>query len=143
MSTLERVELRDRRRSCRPVAWAFCSLSVAVAAAGGASCWAQARPTGLDAAALQREADYRVVAARCSTPAFEKNFYVQSQDFVAASNGHDRESTARQESAIRSMRRNPIALIGSQTDCKLQGARLKQIMDERNRGRTSRRSRDG
>lgn len=115
--------------------------AVAVLAAGVSACWSQANSAGLDSAALQNEADHRVVAARCGTPAFERAFFAKSQRFVAASNDHDKQATARQESAIRSMRRNPITLIGSQSDCKSQGAILQRLLAERSKVRGAVRSR--
>ncbi|MDN4592059.1 hypothetical protein DBA29_26610 [Xenophilus aerolatus] len=141
MSTLEKTEGQGGRFPDWPLERMLRGIAVTVALAGASACWGQGRPSGLDEAALQYEADYRVVAARCGTPAFEKKFFMQSQQFVAASNGQDKTATARQESTIRALRRNPITLIGSQSDCKAQGDELKRVMDERSRGRSAQRGR--
>lgn len=133
MSTLESIECDGTRLPNWALAPWVRRLAVAVAFAGASACCAQGKPTGLDVASLQYEADYRVIAARCGTPAFEKKFFTQSRAFVAASNGHDKEAAARQESAIRSLRRNPITLIGSQADCKSHGQVLQRVMAERSR----------
>lgn len=116
-------------------------LALAVALASASACWAQGRPTGLTDAALQYEADYRVVAARCGTPAFEKKFYQQSRQYVAASNGQDKEAINVQERKIERLRRNPISLIGSQSDCKVQGDELKRVVDERSKSGNGQRGR--
>ena len=141
MSTLEVVKAHGMRLPNWHAERAWRDLAVAAALASASVCVAQVRPTGLDDTALQYEADYRVVAARCGTPAFEKKFYQQSRQFVAASNGQDKEVTARQERTIERLRRNPIALIGSQTDCKLHGDELKRVIDERSRSRNGLRGR--
>ena len=135
MRTLEVVEEQVMRLPDWPAERALRDLAVAVALAGASVCGAQGRPTGLDDTALQYEADYRVVAARCGTPALEKKFYQQSRQFVATSNGQDKEATARQDRSIERLRRSPIALIGSQADCKARGDELKRVMDERSRSR--------
>jgi hypothetical protein len=141
MSTLEVVKGQGVRLPDWHAERALRELAVAVALAGASVCGAQVRATGLDDTALQYEADYLVVAARCGTPAFEKKFYLQSRQFVAANNGQDKEAAARQERTIERLRRNPIALIGSQTDCKLHGDELKRVMDERSRSRNGLRGR--
>lgn len=145
MRTIDMAEGQGGTAAPRPPDWpverVLRDLAVAVALAGASACWAQARPTGLTDTALQYEADYRVVAARCGTPAFEKKFYQQSRQFVAASNGQDKEAINRQERTIERLRRNPIALIGSQSDCKVQGDELKRVMDERSRSRSGQRGR--
>lgn len=141
MSTLEVVTGQGTRLPDWPAERALRDLAIAMALVGASVCVAQVRPFGLDDTTLQYEADYRVVAARCGTPAFEKKFYLQSRQFVAASNGQDKEAAARQERTIERLRRNPIALIGSQSDCKLQGDELKRVMDERSRSRNGLRGR--
>ncbi|MDN4591735.1 hypothetical protein DBA29_24935 [Xenophilus aerolatus] len=118
-------------------------LVAAAVLAAAPSCWAQAQPFGLDEAQLQREADYRVVAARCGTPAFETKFFTQSRNFVAASNGNRQDSTARQERAIESLRRNPITLISAQADCKAQSDELKRLLNERSRSHNAHRKPGG
>lgn len=127
----------DEVQPTRQREWVVVMLTQRVVAAavlaGASSCWAQAKPFGLDAAQLQREADYRVVAARCGTPAFETKFFTQSRNFVATSNGNRQDSTARQERTIESLRRNPITLISAQADCKAQSDELKRLLNERSR----------
>ncbi|MDN4592144.1 hypothetical protein DBA29_27055 [Xenophilus aerolatus] len=145
MQMIDMAEGQGDTAAPRPPDWpaerVLRDLALAVALASASACWALERSTGLTDTALQYEADYRVVAAWCGTPAFEKKFFTQSQQFVASSNGQDKFATERQESTIRSLRRNPIALIGSQSDCKVQGDELKRVMDERSRSRSGQRGR--
>lgn len=141
MSTVKVFDGQGSRLPHWPLESLARDLAVAIAMTGVSVCGAQPRPSVMDDTMLQQEADYRVVAARCGTPAFEKQFYIQSRQFVAASNGQDKEAIARQERAIERLRRNPLSLIGSQSDCKVQGEELKRVMDERSRSRSSQQSR--
>jgi hypothetical protein len=81
----------------------------------------------------QEEADYRVIAARCGTPAFEKAFMKQSMAAVSAglvSSG--RHSTpADTEKAITALRRSPFVLVAASADCKEQLARLAELQKSR------------
>ena len=70
-----------------------------------------------DEPALQNEADYRVIAARCGTPAFEKQFFKQSKAAVAAGLVVRNQDAATIEKAIESRRRNPLQLVSTGADC--------------------------
>jgi hypothetical protein len=79
----------------------------------------------------QLEADYRVVAARCGTPAFEKSFFKQSKAAVAAGLVTKHRDPAQVEKTVTALRRNPVVLIGTQADCPAQLERLKQVQKDR------------
>ncbi|MBO9651968.1 MAG: hypothetical protein J7605_25960 [Variovorax sp.] len=79
----------------------------------------------------QLEADYRVIAARCGTPAFEKSFYKQSKAAVAAGLVTRHRDPAQVEKAVTALRRNPVVLIGAQSDCPAQLEHLKEVQKER------------
>jgi hypothetical protein len=79
----------------------------------------------------QQEADNRVIAARCGTPAFEKGFYKQSKAAVAAGLVVKHRDPAQVEKTVTALRRNPVVLIGAQADCPDQIARLKDLQKER------------
>lgn len=79
----------------------------------------------------QLEADYRVIAARCGTPAFEKSFYKQSKAAVAAGLVTRHRDPAQVEKSVTALRRNPVVLIGAQSDCPAQIERLKEVQKER------------
>ena len=81
----------------------------------------------------QLEADYRVIAARCGTPAFEKSFYKQSRAAVAAGLVTRHRDPAQVEKTVTALRRNPVVLIGAQSDCPAQIEHLKAIQKERAR----------
>jgi hypothetical protein len=82
-------------------------------------------------AKAQVEADDRVIAARCGSPAFEKQFFRHSQAAVRAGLVSNRTSPARVEQAITALRRNPIVLVTANVDCAAQLARLKQVIKSR------------
>ena len=79
-------------------------------------------------AQAQVEADDRVIAARCGSPAFEKQFFRQSQAAVRAGLISDRTNPARVEQAITAQRRNPIVLVTANVDCAAQLQRLRQVV---------------
>ena len=79
----------------------------------------------------QLEADYRVIAARCGTPGFEKAFYKQSKAAVAAGLVTRHRDPAQVEKTVTALRRNPVVLIGAQSDCPAQIDRLKEVQKER------------
>ena len=79
----------------------------------------------------QLEADYRVIAARCGTPAFEKSFYKQSRAAVAAGLVTRHRDPVQVEKTVTSLRRNPVVLIGAQSDCPAQIEHLKEVQKER------------
>jgi hypothetical protein len=83
-------------------------------------------------AQAQVEADDRVIAARCGSPAFEKLFFRNSQAAVRAGLVSNRTSPARVEQAITALRRNPIVLVTANVDCAAQLQRLKQVIKSRN-----------
>jgi hypothetical protein len=82
-------------------------------------------------AQAQVEADNRVIAARCGSPAFEKQFFRNSQAAVRAGLVSDRTSPAKVEQAITALRRNPIVLVTANVDCAAQLQRLKQVFKSR------------
>jgi hypothetical protein len=79
----------------------------------------------------QLEADYRVIAARCGTPAFEKSFYKQSKAAVAAGLVTRHRDPVQVEKTVTALRRNPVVLIGAQSDCPAQIEHLKEVQKER------------
>jgi hypothetical protein len=79
----------------------------------------------------QQEADYRVIAARCGTPAFERRFYHQSRAAVAAGLVSSNPDTAAVERTITSLRRSPFVLVATSTDCKAQLTQLAAIQKQR------------
>lgn len=91
--------------------------------------WAAAQTA--DLSGEQQEADYRVIAARCGTPGFEKAFYKQSKAAVAAGLVVKHRDPAQVEKTVTALRRNPVVLIGTQADCPDQVARLKELQKER------------
>jgi len=99
----------------------------------GAS-WPAASQPAVDASPLsseQQEADDRVVAARCGTPAFEKGFYKQSKAAVAAGLVVKHRDPVQVEKAVTALRRNPVVLVATQADCPAQLDRLRQIEKDR------------
>ncbi|WP_431275362.1 hypothetical protein ACQ858_03040 [Variovorax ureilyticus] len=107
---------------------------LSMAAAGGP--WLAHAQTPSEAAVSaesgeQREADLRVIAARCGTPAFEKSFYKQSKAAVAAGLVTRHRDPAQVEKSVTALRRNPVVLIGAQSDCPAQIERLKEVQKER------------
>lgn len=83
------------------------------------------------AQARQLEADYRVMAARCGTPAFEKQFTRQSRAAVAAGWIEKTVDPAATEKAIETLRRNPITLVSNRAACDSRMVELKQVMQQR------------
>lgn len=76
--------------------------------------------------AEQQEADWRVIAARCGTPAFEKAFYKQSRAAVAAGLVVKNRDPVLVEKSVTGLRRNPFVLIAGPADCP---AELKQLAE--------------
>lgn len=81
--------------------------------------------------AEQHEADLRVIAARCGTSAFERAFVRQSRNAVSAGLVVRNREPAEVEKTITSLRRNPIVLVASTSDCPAQLAMLAQLQKER------------
>lgn len=82
-------------------------------------------------AAEQQEADYRVIAARCGTPAFEKAFYKESRAAVAAGLINKNRMPADVEKSVEALRRSPFVLVASNADCPSQLAQLKELQNTR------------
>jgi len=82
-------------------------------------------------AAAQQEADWRVIAARCGTPAFERAFFKQSKAAVAAGLVARNRDPVELEKTITSMRRSPALLVVSNADCTEQVKQLAQLQKER------------
>jgi hypothetical protein len=87
----------------------------------------EASPLSLE----QQEADDRVVAARCGTPAFERGFYRQSKAAVAAGLVVKHRDPVQVEKSVTALRRNPVVLIATQADCPAQLDRLREIEKDR------------
>jgi hypothetical protein len=94
----------------------------------------------------QQEADYRVIAARCGTPAFEKAFFKASKAAVAAGLIAKGRDPAEVEKSIAARRRSPLVLVATPSDCPSQLAQLKELQKMRKdamRGTRGNRSRSG
>ena len=72
----------------------------------------------------QREADLRVIAARCGTPAFERAFSRQSTAAVKAGLISRDRPPADTEKKITALRRSAFVLVTSTSDCPAQLAQL-------------------
>lgn len=77
----------------------------------------------------QQEADYRVIAARCGSPAYEKAFFNQSKAAVAAGLVSKNRPPAEVEKTITALRRSPFVLVAASADCPEQ---LKQLAELKN-----------
>lgn len=98
---------------------------------------ANAQPVAVPAE--QQEADYRVIAARCGTPAFERAFYNQSRAAVAAGLVNKNRPPADVEKIVTALRRSPFVLVAANADCP---AQLEQVADlQKSRGELIRTSR--
>ncbi len=87
--------------------------------------------TASPAAQEQWEADYRVIAARCGTPAFEKAFSAQSRGMVAAGLVSRRAEPAVVEKSVASLRRSSLTLVATSSDCPGKLAELKALQQSR------------
>jgi hypothetical protein len=83
--------------------------------------------------ALQSEADCRVIAARCGTPACEKQFFKQSNAAVVAGLVVSSHDASKIEKAIEARRRNPLQLVSTKADCTEKMAALKAVQQQRAR----------
>jgi hypothetical protein len=108
-------------------------IEVLFAAAFIAAPWAAAAQPVKDAAfaAEQQEADYRVIAARCGTPAFEKAFFNQSRAAVNAGLISKNRPAADVEKSITALRRSPFVLVAAPTDCPAQLKQLSELQKSR------------
>ncbi|MDM0017843.1 hypothetical protein [Variovorax saccharolyticus] len=79
----------------------------------------------------QQEADFRVIAARCGTPAFEKAFYKQSRAAVAAGLVVKNRDPVQVEKTVTSLRRSPVVLVATQADCAAELKRLAEVQKRR------------
>jgi hypothetical protein len=82
-------------------------------------------------AAEQHEADLRVIAARCGTPAFEHSFYKQSRAAVSAGLVVKNRDPVEVEKAVTSLRRSPVVLVATTADCADQLKQLADLQKER------------
>jgi hypothetical protein len=92
---------------------------------------AEAQTVRQATAAEQQEADWRVIAARCGTPAFEKAFYKESRAAVAAGLINRNRPPADVEKTVEALRRSPFVLVASNADCPNQLAQLKELQNTR------------
>jgi hypothetical protein len=90
-----------------------------------------ARQPAAPHAAEQQEADYRVIAARCGTPAFEKGFFKDSRAAVAAGLVNKNRMPADVEKSVEALRRSPFVLVATNADCPSQLAQLKELQKTR------------
>jgi len=88
-----------------------------------------AEPAGTSAE--QQEADLRVIAARCGTPAYEKAFFSQSKAAVAAGLVSKNRPPAEVEKAITALRRSPFVLVAAPADCPAQLKQLDELRSTR------------
>lgn len=105
-----------------------------------------ARELALAAVDEQQEADYRVIAARCGTPAFEKAFFKDSRAAVAAGLVAKGRDPLDVEKSIAARRRSPLVLVATPADCPSQLAQLKELQKARKaamKGMRGSRSRSG
>lgn len=79
----------------------------------------------------QQEADYRVIAARCGTPAYEKAFFKQSKAAVAAGLVSKGRDPAEVEKNITTLRRSPFVLVAAPADCADQLKMLAELRTSR------------
>lgn len=104
----------------------LCGGVVGILAASAAHAQAPAAISG-----EQQEADYRVIAARCGTPAFERVFVAQSRRLVAAgavAPGRDPKAV---EKTITELRRNPLVLVAGWSDCPAERIALEKLQKSR------------
>lgn len=92
---------------------------------------AQAQNTPSPLSGEQQEADYRVIAARCGSPAFEKAFFKQSRAVVAAGMVSKSRDPVDVEKSVSSLRRSPFVLVAAPSDCPAQMAMLKELQKSR------------
>jgi hypothetical protein len=95
---------------------------------------AAAQSSGSMGAALtseQQEADYRVIAARCGTPGYEKAFFRQSKAAVAAGLISKHRDPAEVEKTITGLRRSPFVLVAAPADCAEQLKTLAEVQKSR------------
>jgi hypothetical protein len=85
----------------------------------------------MSVSAEQQEADYRVIAARCGTPAFEKTFYNQSRAAVAAGLVTRNRPPAEVEKTVTALRRSPFVLVAAPADCPAQLKQLAELQKSR------------
>lgn len=107
--------------------------AVLAAAVIGIPLTAGAQPAGnaVLMAGEQQEADYRVIAARCGTPGFEKAFYKQSRAAVTAGLVVKNRDPVQVEKSITSLRRSPFVLVATQADCAAELKRLAELQKHR------------
>jgi len=107
-------------------------MGVCAVAASAVPCLpAQAQGLAAPNANEQLEADLRVIAARCGTPAFEKVFFKESKAAVAAGLINKSRDAGEVEQRISTLRRSPFVLVAAPSDCPAQLVRLKEIQKSR------------
>ncbi|MGO4394508.1 hypothetical protein AB4Z46_24425 [Variovorax sp. M-6] len=91
----------------------------------------QAADAAVPISGEQQEADYRVIAARCGSPAFEKAFYKQSRAVVAAGLVTKHRDPVQVEKTVTALRRSPFVLVATQADCAAELKRLAELQKSR------------
>lgn len=79
----------------------------------------------------QLEADYRVIAARCGSPAFEKTFTAQSRRLVAAGLIAPGRDPVVAEKTVTALRRSPMVLVAVSWNCTAQLVELTRVQKAR------------
>ncbi|AMM23500.1 hypothetical protein [Variovorax sp. PAMC 28711] len=106
-------------------------MTTASGAVGVAQAQSVAAPVAPPGAEEQWEADYRVIAARCGSPAFEKSFSAQSRKAVAVGLVSAKADTVAVEKSIANLRRSSLTLVATSSDCPARLAQLKAIQQSR------------
>jgi hypothetical protein len=116
----------------KPPRFAFAALATAALAGACLSALAQTAPApAARNVSEQLEADYRVIAARCGSPAFEKAFFNGSRAAVAAGLISKSRDPAEVEKTITALRRSPFVLVTATADCPAQMVLLKDLQKRR------------
>lgn len=106
-------------------------LSVALVASAMSAGARTGDETWLQTGTEQQEADLRVIAARCGTPAFERSFHRQSTVIVSAGIIAGSRRPADVEKTITALRRSPIVLVAASSDCPAMLAQLALLQRSR------------
>ena len=106
-------------------------LAAAVVAVPLAASAQQAADAVVPISGEQQEADYRVIAARCGSPAFEKAFYKQSRAAVSAGLVTKHRDPVQVEKTVTALRRSPVVLVATQADCAAELKRLAELQKSR------------
>lgn len=107
--------------------WLWATSSICLVPSGVSAVELPLAPT----AGEQQEADWRVIAARCGTPAFEKSFFRQSSAAVAAGLVSPGRAPAQVEKSITALRRSSLVLVARTADCPERLSQLAALQRQR------------